>query len=299
MSFRESEDEDVSSYPGPSRGRESGSSPGPSSSASSRRPLRVSGQRRRRRETFRTNDNDDRHRDNDTLRTNPGSHVCVSKPRSDYTRDEGDPPERNLGYAPEMASDDVFHMYPDPGDVPRGEVPSRSNGNERFIQKQYPTLYMSLSGREHPYIEDVRIQEKRALCPLCNLDKNTLDSIKVLKPNEVKGYLDMYDHRFTEEQVNVHLAHSVRDENVIGVIQNMTVDLISKSYAMANEASLGVMNRVITHMGRPVCVTDQDVAKVHSDAVKQFICLASTCQALMKFKSSDTDKPSGGSSSLL
>lgn len=102
-----------------------------------------------------------------------------------------------------------------------------------------------------------------------------MDSIKVLKPHEVKGYLDSYNHGFTEEQVNIHLAHTMRDENVIGVIQNMSVDLIGKSYSLANAASLRIMNRVRTHMGRPLFVPDQDVAKVHNDAIKQFISLAS------------------------
>ena len=80
------------------------------------------------------------------------------------------------------------------------------------------------------------------------------------------------------------------DENVIWVIQNMSVDLISKSYLLANAASLRIMNRIRTasepHQnthGYPF-VPDQDVAKVHNDAVKPFISLASTCQVLMKYK---------------
>ena len=66
----------------------------------------------------------------------------------------------------------------------------------------------------------------------------------MLKCHEVKGYLDSYNHRFTEQQVNIHLGHTMRDENVIGVIQNMSVDLISKSYSLANAASLRIMNRI-------------------------------------------------------
>jgi hypothetical protein len=112
----------------------------------------------------------------------------------------------------------------------------------------------------------------------------------VLKSHEVKGYLDSYNHRFTEQQVNIHLGHSMRDDNVIDVLQNMSVDLISKSYSLANAASLHIMNRITTHMGRPLFVPDHDVAKVHNDAVKQFIGLASTCQALMKYKHNDNDR---------
>ena len=188
-----------------------------------------------------------------------------------------------------MASDPIFHMFPEPGEQ-RDQDVYKISEHDRFIQKQYPMLYMNLNAHEHPSIVDVQYEDESTGCPLCKLDRNTLDSTKALKPHEVKAYLESYDHRFTEEQVNVHLAHSVRDENVIGVIQNMSVDLISKSYSLANKASLRIMNRLTTHMGRPLFVPDQDVAKVHSDAVKQFIGLASTCQTLMKYKHNENER---------
>ncbi|KAJ7984168.1 hypothetical protein DPEC_G00364520 [Dallia pectoralis] len=191
------------------------------------------------------------------------------------------------GFSSAMATDTVFHMFPDPREYHDREV---HNDNDRFIQKQYPMLHMKLNAHEHPSIIDVRYASEDDSCPLCKLDRNTLDSLKVLKPHEVRGYLDSYNHRFTEEQVNVHLGHTVKDDNVIGVIQNMSVDLIGKSYSLANAASLCVMNRISTHMGRPLFVPDQDAAKVHNDAVKQFIGLASTCQMLMKYKHSDNGK---------
>ena len=194
------------------------------------------------------------------------------------------------GYSSAMASDAIFHMFPQPGEQQHDPELSRISESERFIQKRYPTLYMNLNLQDHPSVVEVQYDREGASCPLCQLDRNTLDSIKVLKAHEVRGYLESYDHRFTEDQVNVHLAHTVRDENVIGVIQNMSVDLIGKSYSLANAASLRIMNRIVTHMGRPLFVTDQDMAKVHNDAVKQFVALAATYQALMKYKHSDTER---------
>lgn len=193
------------------------------------------------------------------------------------------------GYSSAMAADTIFHIFPQPGEQHDPAV-YRISDSDRFIQKKYPTLYMNLNLQDHPSIVEVQYDKEGTSCPLCQLDRNTLDSIKVLKAHEVKGYLESYDHRFTEDQVNIHLAHTMRDENVIGVIQNMSVDLISKSYSLANAASLRIMNRIITHMGRPLFVADQDLAKVHNDAVKQFIALAATCQTLMKYKHNDTER---------
>lgn len=191
------------------------------------------------------------------------------------------------GYSPAMASEAIFHMFPEPGEQRQQDREVNSvNENDRFMQKQYPMLYLNLTAHEHPSIVQVHC-DKDTGCLLCELDRNTLDSIKVLKPHEVKGYLDSYNHKFTEEQVNVHLAHTVKDENVIEVIQNMSVDLLSRSYSLANDASLCILHRIRTHMGRPFLVPDQDVAKVHNDAVKQFIGLASTWQTLLKYKHSN------------
>ena len=193
------------------------------------------------------------------------------------------------GYVSAMAGDAIFQMFPEPVEQQEQEIYKISE-NDRFIQKQYPMLYMNLNPNEHPSVAEVQYENEGPGCPVCGLDRNTLESIKVLKPHEVRGHLNSYNHTFTEEQVNMHLAHTVRDENVIGVIQNMSVDLMSKSYSLANAASLRIMNRIRTHMGRVFLVPDQDVAKVHNDAVKQFIGLASTCQALMKYKYTDNER---------
>lgn len=203
----------------------------------------------------------------------PDNQVSVSRQRT----------SKKQGYSPAMASEAIFHMFPEPGEQQQEHDVNAVNENDRFIQKQYPMLYMNLSAHEHPSIVEVQC-DKDTGCLLCELDKNTLDSIKVLKPHEVKGYLDSYNHKFTEEQVNIHLAHTVKDENAIEVIQNMSVDLLSRSYSLANDASLCILHRIRTHMGRPFLIPDQDVAKVHNDAVKQFIGLASTWQTLMKYK---------------
>ena len=199
------------------------------------------------------------------------------------------PTTSDPGYSAAMAEDPVFHMFPEPEEHHDVEVCNISE-NDRFMQKQYPMLYMNLNAQDHPSILDVQYEHENTQCPLCGLDRNTLDSIKVLKPEEVKDYLTSCQYKFTEDQVNVHLAHSVRDENVIGVIQNMTVDLIGKSYSLANSASLRIMNRIRRHSGTSFFVPDLDVAKVHNDAVKQFISLASTCQTLMKSKHCDNDR---------
>lgn len=190
-------------------------------------------------------------------------------------------PQSNPGYSAAMASDAIFQMFPEPSQ--HQEMSGPECEDDGFLRKQYPMLYMTLKAREHPSIADVRYANEGTNCSLCHqLDENTLGSIKVLKPHEVKGYLNSYNLQFTEEQVNVHLAHTTGDENVISVIQNMSVDLISKSYSLANAASLRVMHRITTHMGRALFVPDLDAAKVHNDAVKQFMGLAATCQALMK-----------------
>lgn len=191
-----------------------------------------------------------------------------------------------------MASDSVFGMFPEPSGTPAKDSGCDA---ERFVQKKYPMLHMNLTGCEHPSIEGVSYCDAPGRpCPVCALDCNILDSLRVLKPHEIKDYLVSHGHRFTDEQVNVHLSHSAREDNLIGVIQNMSVDLMSKSYSLASNASLRVMNSIRTHMGRTFFVADPDVAKVHNDAVKQFVSLAATCQALMKNKSGDSDKGSTG-----
>lgn len=188
-----------------------------------------------------------------------------------------------------MLSDPIFDVFPEPDERRRVlEVEAHdANREDRIIQKQYPMLYVNLNASHHGDIADIQCEMPEE-CPLCQLDKNTLDSLKVLLPHEVRDYLISCNYTFTQEQVNVHLSHaSDLGENVIGVLQNMTIDLISKSYTLANKASLRIMNRVTTHMGRPILIADQDIAKVHNDAVKQFIGLTSTCQALMKHKTSE------------
>lgn len=205
------------------------------------------------------------------------------------------------GFVAEMASEPIFRMFPEAGSgcTTEAEI-ARIGDSDHFLQKQYPMLHMNLSAREHPSIKSVRHDSERSnSCPLCKtLDKNTLDSVKVLEPHEVQDYLKSCRYVFTEKQVNVHLAHIASDENTVtGVLRNMSVDLISGSYALASQASHRVMNRVQTHMGRVFLVPDQAVAKVHNDAVKQFIGLAATCQSLMKYKGNEPSKGSSGNTS--
>nr|BBA49206.1 hypothetical protein [Oryzias latipes] len=195
-----------------------------------------------------------------------------------------------------MASEAIFQMFPEAGasDLTEGELRSVSEADQ-FLRKQYPMLHMNISGGEHPSIRSLCYEKERSKCLLCErLDKNTLDSIGVLEPQEVAPYLKSCHHAFTRKQINLHLAHCARDdENVAGVLRSMTLDLISGSYSLASQASVRVMNRVRTHMGRLFLVPDQAVAKVHNDAVKQFIGLAATCQSLMKRKQTDADKGNG------
>lgn len=193
-----------------------------------------------------------------------------------------------------MATEPIFQMFPEateescvPSDPESGEL----GESDRFLQKHYPMLYMNVSAREHPSIESVRCEAEETRCLLCRtLDRNTLDSVRVLEPHEVAPYLNSCGQDFTEKQVNVHLAHSVGEENLAGVLQNMSVDLIAGSYSLASAASLRVMNRVQTHMGRVFFAADQDMAKVHNDAVKQFMGLAATCQSLMKQRQGKGEK---------
>ena len=114
-----------------------------------------------------------------------------------------------------MASDAIFHMFPEPGEQQGDGDVNKISEVDRFVQKHYPMLYLNLNANpdQPSSVVDVQYENEGAACPLCELDRNTLDSIKVLKPNQVKVNLESYDYKFTEEQVNIHLAHTVRDEN--------------------------------------------------------------------------------------
>lgn len=57
-------------------------------------------------------------------------------------------------------------MFPEPGEQQDQEVYKISE-NDRFIQKQYPMLYMNLNAREHPSIVDVQYDNEGTSCPLC------------------------------------------------------------------------------------------------------------------------------------
>lgn len=218
--------------------------------------------------------------------------VSNTQERPDEEAPSDDP--RPAGFVSSMATEPIFQMFPEateescvPSDPESGEL----GESDRFLQKHYPMLYMNVSAREHPSIESVRCEAEETRCLLCRtLDRNTLDSVRVLEPHEVAPYLNSCGQDFTEKQVNVHLAHSVGEENLAGVLQNMSVDLIAGSYSLASAASLRVMNRVQTHMGRVFFAADQDMAKVHNDAVKQFMGLAATCQSLMKQRQGKGEK---------
>ncbi|KAJ7995072.1 hypothetical protein DPEC_G00256130 [Dallia pectoralis] len=57
------------------------------------------------------------------------------------------------GFSSTMATDAVFHMFPEPREYQDREV---HNDYDHFIQKQYPMLHMKLNAHEHPSIIDVR-----------------------------------------------------------------------------------------------------------------------------------------------
>lgn len=204
-------------------------------------------------------------------------------------RSRGD--DDDAGYSCALAESDVFDEYPEP---PERDVYAEDagGGGERFMQKQYPMLYAQLNPAHLTDVSDVRCVDDR--CSLCNgLDQNTLDALTVLKPGDVREYLAEHGHEFTATQVNVHMAHAVRGEdNVVGVLQNMAVDLIGRVYAVASASSARIMNRVTTDKGRVLFITDHDHARVHNDAVKQFIGLAAACQTLLKHKATADEKPS-------
>lgn len=181
---------------------------------------------------------------------------------------------------PRTAEDPIFHLFPEPEESVQ-HVAERSD-SERFIQKRYPLLHMAMVADEHPAIEEIDYGDSS--CAVCDLSTDIVDAIKALKPHEIKPYLESHNIRVTEEQVNNHLVHSITGEHFIGVLQNMSVDLIGRSYSLANQASMRVMSRVKTHKGKTFLVADQDMAKVHNDNVKQFIALATTCQSLLKQK---------------
>lgn len=193
---------------------------------------------------------------------------------------------QTAGYSRALAESDVFNEYPEPSTRDLC-VEKEEDAGARFMQKQCPMLYMQLNPTQLADVSDVRCADDR--CPMCeNLDRNTLDALTVLQPSEVREYLVEHGHNYNATQVNVHMAHAVRGEdNTVGLLQNMAVDLIARVYALASTSSARIMNRVTTDMGRVLFVPDHDHARVHNDAVKQFIGLAATCQTLLKHKSTD------------
>lgn len=82
-----------------------------------------------------------------------------------------------------MASDPVFSLFPEPSD--QGVLECQQNGDvDRFMQKQYPMLYVKLNTDQQPGIVDVELCPQKQ-CRLCELDQNTADAIKV--PNLTKS----------------------------------------------------------------------------------------------------------------
>ena len=196
-----------------------------------------------------------------------------TEPSQDASNDSPSPKRRT-------AEDPIFHLFPEPEEsVPQV---AETSDSERFVQKHYPHLHLAMVAEEHPSIKEV--DYNNSSCAVCDLSTNIVDAIKVLKPHEVKPYLESHDIHVTEEQINNHLVHSVTGERVIGVLQNMSVDLMGSSYSLANQASMHVMSRVKTHRGKTFLVADHGMAKVYNDSVKQFVALASTCQSLLKHK---------------
>lgn len=205
--------------------------------------------------------------------------------------------DRSTGYSSALAESEIFNAYPEPptthndGYIRESGVEKEDTG-VRFMQKHCPVLYMQLNPTQvSDNIADVQcVTDKCLLCE--QLDRNTLDALLVLKPNEIQEYLANNGYDFNVKQINMHTAHTVKSEDgVMGVLQNMAIDLIGQVYELASTSSSRIMNRVTTDMGRVMFVTDHDHARVHNDAVKQFISLANTCQTLLKHKAVD-DKTS-------
>lgn len=209
------------------------------------------------------------------------------------------PAPRDPGYSAGMASDPVFSSFPDPSEQLSAAMHQHNEDVDKFVQKQYPMLYLKLNADQQPGIEDMELCPPQQ-CRLCKLDRNTADAIKVLKPHEVRPFLVSSGHTFTVEEVNVHLGHSVTsEESMIGVLQNMSIDMIARSYTLANRTSLHIMNQVTTHLGKKILLPDQDWAKIHNDAVKQFIGLTAACRSLLKHKPVEDNTDKGGGHPLL
>ncbi|MEQ2211021.1 hypothetical protein XENOCAPTIV_024311 [Xenoophorus captivus] len=196
------------------------------------------------------------------------SHVAISKrgirgtvtPKPSSGSGSSLRPAAMQAYSAKMVGDAIFHMFPKPQEERQLQVSVRRENareeDDRFIQKEYPMLYMNLRAHKHPFVLVV-------------------------------------------QYLNMHLVHSIKGRDLIGVMQNLSVDLMGKSYLLANEASLCIMNHVQTHLGRVIFVPDQEMAKIHNDSVKQFIGLAATYQSLMKHKHEDDDKaPPRGTSPI-
>lgn len=197
----------------------------------------------------------------------------------------------------EAAYDEIFASNPaahptsceDTADRQEAELDSK----ERFLRKEYPSLYLSLNR------ETITAVTSQALlsdseCSLCSkLDKNTLDSLEIEKPCNIKGYLESLNLHFSTAAVNTHLAHAIQEDNFLGVVRNMSADLLSKTYSVADAASRQLMYCVHTEVGRTCLAPDKEMHKIYAGVIKNFNAQVNTYLSLCRCAQSEREQGNG------
>ena len=214
---------------------------------------------------------------------------------------ERNEPEHELGYVAEAAYDEIFSSSPAARTTPCEDTSSREvvkpdselDAKDRFLRKEYPSLYLSLN-REPITAVTSQTLLSDSECSLCSkLDKNTLDSLEIEKPCKIKGYLKSLNLHFSTAAVNTHLAHAIQEDNFLGVVRNMSADLLSKTYSVADAASRQLMYCVHTEVGRTCLAPDKEMHRIYGGVIKNFNAQVNTYLSLCKCAQSEQEKGNG------
>ena len=208
--------------------------------------------------------------------------------------------QHEMGYTAEAAYHEMFANNPltpaplaapceDTADGERAELDVEA----RFLRKEFPSLYLSLN-RETITSVKRKMLLSDSKCSLCSkLDKNTIDSLEFEEPGKVKEYLESLNLHFSTAAVNTHLAHAIQEDNFLGVVRNMSVDLLSKTYSVADAASRQLMYCVRTEVGRTCLAPDKEMHKIYAGIIKNFNAQVNTYLSLCKCAQSERDRGDG------
>ena len=206
-------------------------------------------------------------------------------------------PQCESGCVPEVVCDDVFAPNPAVGAAPCvdagcGDGPEQDL-KDRFLRKEYPSLYLSLNREAVTSVTNQSLLSDSE-CSLCSkLDQNTLYSLEIEQPCKAKGFLDSLDLHFSTAAVNNHLAHAIQEDNFLGVVRNMSADLLGKTYSVADAASRQLMYCVHTEVGRTCLAPDKEMHKIYTSVIKNFNAQVNTYLSLCKCAQSERERGNG------